>query len=33
MVTWLRNGHTCVIAGRGVSNPMLLHLATADIPA
>lgn len=33
MVTWLRNGHTCVIAGRGVSNPMLLRLATADIPA
>jgi hypothetical protein len=32
MVTWLRNGHTCVIAGHGISNLRLLHLATADIP-
>jgi hypothetical protein len=32
LVTWLRSGHTCVIAGRGVSQRTLLRLATADIP-
>lgn len=30
LVTWLRSGRTCVIAGRGVSEAMLLRLATAD---
>ncbi|MGI9184299.1 MAG: hypothetical protein ACR2GZ_04925 [Solirubrobacteraceae bacterium] len=30
LVTWLRSGHTCVIAGRGVSEVTLLRLATAD---
>jgi len=30
LVTWLRSGHTCVIAGRGVSEATLLGLATAD---
>jgi anti-sigma factor RsiW len=29
-VTWLRSGHTCVIAGRDVSEATLLALATAD---
>ncbi len=33
LITWLRNGHTCVIAGRGVTNQTLLRLATADFPA
>lgn len=33
LVTWLRSGHTCVIAGRGVSETMLLRLATADARA
>jgi hypothetical protein len=33
LVTWLRSGHTCVIAGRGVSEAMLLRLATADARA
>ena len=33
LVTWLRSGHTCVIAGRGVSPATLLRLATADVPA
>jgi anti-sigma factor RsiW len=33
LVTWLRAGHTCVIAGRGVSEAMLLRLATADARA
>lgn len=28
LVTWLRSGHTCVIAGRGVSEATLLALAT-----
>jgi len=32
LVTWLRSGHTCVIAGREVSDRTLLRLATADIP-
>jgi len=32
LVTWLRSGHTCVIAGREISNPQLLKLATADVP-
>jgi hypothetical protein len=31
LVTWLRSGHTCVIAGRGVSEVTLLRLATADV--
>lgn len=31
LVTWLRSGHTCVIAGRGVSEETLLRLATADV--
>ena len=30
LVTWLRSGHTCVIAGRGVAPATLLRLATAD---
>ena len=30
LVTWLRAGHTCVIAGRGVAPATLLALATAD---
>jgi hypothetical protein len=29
-VTWVRGGHTCVIAGRTVSNSTLLSLARAD---
>ena len=29
LVTWLRRGHTCVIAGRDVSSSTLLALATA----
>lgn len=33
LVTWLRSGHTCVIAGRSVSNWMLLRLATFDLRA
>jgi hypothetical protein len=32
LVTWLRAGHTCVIAGREVSDQTLLALATAEIP-
>jgi hypothetical protein len=31
LVTWLRSGHTCVIAGRGVADHTLLALATADV--
>ena len=27
IVTWLRNGHTCILAARGVSAPMLVALA------
>lgn len=30
LVTWLRSGHTCVIAGRGVAPATLLRLATAS---
>ncbi|MGA9858355.1 MAG: hypothetical protein WBQ18_10880 [Solirubrobacteraceae bacterium] len=30
LVTWRRNGHTCVIAGRSVAYPVLLALAGAD---
>ena len=33
LVTWVRNGHTCVIAGHGVTYAKLLRLATADFPA
>ena len=29
-ITWIRDGHTCVIAGRGVSNRRLLALAGAE---
>jgi hypothetical protein len=29
-VTWDRDGHTCVIAGVGMSNRALLRLASAD---
>ncbi len=32
VVTWVRSGHTCVIAGRQIDNQTLLKLATADIP-
>ena len=32
LVTWLRSGHTCVIAGRSVSDRTLLALASDDIP-
>jgi hypothetical protein len=30
LVTWWRDGHTCVIAGRGVGDATLLRLAHAD---
>jgi hypothetical protein len=30
VVTWERDGHLCVIAGRGVSADALLHLASSD---
>ena len=30
LITWVRNGHTCVIAGRNVSHATLLRLASAD---
>jgi hypothetical protein len=30
VVTWLRDGHTCVVAGRGVSGATLLTLASWD---
>lgn len=33
LVTWLRAGHTCVIAGRGVGAGTLLALATANVAA
>jgi hypothetical protein len=33
LITWVRNGHTCVIAGQGVTYRTLLKLATADLPA
>jgi hypothetical protein len=30
LITWVRNGHTCIIAGRNVSYGTLLALASAD---
>lgn len=30
VVTWRRNGHTCVLAGTGVPTPRLLALASSD---
>lgn len=30
LISWVRSGHTCVIAGRSVSYSTLLKLATAD---
>jgi hypothetical protein len=30
LITWVRDGHTCVIAGRNVSYATLLKLASAD---
>jgi hypothetical protein len=30
VVTWLRDGHLCVVAGRGVSSATLLALASGD---
>ncbi len=30
LITWVRSGHTCVIAGRAVGYPTLLTLASAD---
>jgi hypothetical protein len=30
LISWVRSGHTCVIAGRAVSYRALLALATAD---
>jgi hypothetical protein len=30
LISWVRSGHTCVIAGRSVTFPALLALATAD---
>ncbi len=30
LISWVRSGHTCVIAGRSVSYAVLLKLATAD---
>ncbi len=30
MVTWLRNGHLCVVSGRGIDNATLLTLASWD---
>jgi hypothetical protein len=30
LISWVRSGHTCVIAGRSVSYRALLALATAD---
>jgi anti-sigma factor RsiW len=30
LISWVRHGHTCVIAGRSVSYAALLHLATSD---
>jgi hypothetical protein len=30
LVTWVRSGHTCVIAGQDLSDPTLLALANAD---
>jgi hypothetical protein len=33
LVTWIRDGHTCVIAGRNVANGTLLRLASEEIPS
>jgi hypothetical protein len=30
LISWVRSGHTCVIAGRSVPYAALVHLATAD---
>jgi anti-sigma factor RsiW len=30
LITWVRNGHTCIIAGRNVSYATLLRLASID---
>ena len=30
LITWVRDGHTCIIAGRNVSYATLLRLASAD---
>jgi hypothetical protein len=30
LISWVRSGHTCVIAGRSVSYAALIHLATAE---
>jgi hypothetical protein len=30
LISWVRSGHTCVIAGRSVSYAALLALATSD---
>ena len=30
LISWVRSGHTCVIAGRSVSYAALLKLATED---
>jgi hypothetical protein len=30
LISWVRSGHTCVIAGRSVTDAALLHLATAE---
>ncbi len=32
LITWQRSGHTCVIAGRSVSDQTLLALASHDVP-
>ena len=32
-VTWLRDGHLCVISGRGVSSKTLLGLASGTLAA
>ncbi len=30
VITWLRSGHTCVLAGRGISDQVLLRLASGN---
>ncbi len=30
VITWLRSGHTCVLAGQGISEQMLLRLASGN---
>jgi hypothetical protein len=32
VITWLRSGHTCVIAGRAVNDHTLLALASGSVP-